>query len=375
MRSLPVVIALASLLYAPYSQAITIKTIPEQTSPSCKQERGKAVDMVFVLDTTGSMGGLLQGAKTKIWRIVNDTMQSNRCGAAVRVGLVGYRDKEDAYVTKQVALSEDLDAVYAELMDFKAQGGGDEPEHVRLALHEGVNHMKWQANSKKIVFLVGDAPPHDDYNDAPSVTQTSQKAWAKGITINTLLAGDSQQTAKVWRSIAQYGAGEYFEIPQDGGSRNINTPYDKRLHDLSGELDGIYLPYGNQVIRQRALAKSTKMQSAIAAAPIEAQAERSINKSINRSAYSQDDLIQAIENGKVTLSKIPSQDLPDNMQKMSAAEREAYVAKQIQKRRELRAEIATVSKQREQYLQQHNKETPTDSFDQAVSRALSKQLK
>ena len=124
------------------------------------------------------------------------------------------------------------------------------------------------------------------------------------------------------------------------------------------------------------MAKSASKLSSIAAAPKEAQAERSINKSLNKQAYSQDDLVQSIENGKVKLDSIDSKQLPDNMQAMSASERQRYVDAQIQKRQQLKQEIAQVSKQREDYLQNNRQEDNKqgDSFDTAVSRALSKQL-
>ena len=375
MRILPLALILAAVL--PLSaQAITIKTIPPKTQAACKNQAAEQIDLLFVLDTTGSMGGLIQGAKTKIWRIVNDVMQNQRCGTDVRVGLIGYRDKDDEYVTRKVNLNQDLDEVYAELMAFKAAGGGDEPEHVRLALHEGVNQMNWRANSKKVLFLVGDAPPKDSYIETPSVHHTAQKAKQKGIIINTLLAGDSKSTAKVWQSVAQYGGGEYFTIPQDGGSVAVTTPYDDQLSTLSGQLDQVYLPYGDRQVRRAAVAKSASKLSSIAAAPKEAQAERSINKSINKQAYSQDDLVQSIENGKVKLDSIDSKQLPDNMQAMSASERQRYVDAQIQKRQQLKQEIAQVSKQREDYLQNNRQQDSKqgDSFDTAVSRALSKQL-
>ena len=107
MRILPLALILAAVL--PISaQAITVKTIPPKPQAACKHRPPVQIDLMFVLDTTGSMGGLIQGAKTKIWRIVNDVMQEQRCGADVRVGLVGYRDKEDEYVTRKVNLNPEL---------------------------------------------------------------------------------------------------------------------------------------------------------------------------------------------------------------------------------------------------------------------------
>src|SRR4029450_982864 len=65
------------------------------------------LEMVFVLDTTGSMGGLLDGAKQRIWGIVNEVMQTES-HPAVRIGLVAYRDHGDAYVTQVVPLTNDI---------------------------------------------------------------------------------------------------------------------------------------------------------------------------------------------------------------------------------------------------------------------------
>lgn len=120
------------------------------------------LEMVFVLDTTSSMTGLIDGAKQRIWQIVNEVMQSP-AHPAVRIGLVAYRDLDDRYVTSVLPLTNDLDLVYSTLMDYRAEGGGDAPENVRRALAEGVSRAGWSESSQhvaQIIFLVGDAPPH-----------------------------------------------------------------------------------------------------------------------------------------------------------------------------------------------------------------------
>src|SRR5687767_1929043 len=124
------------------------------------------IEVVFVLDTTGSMGGLIQAAKEKIWSIAS-TMAAAQPAPLIRMGLVVYRDRGDDYVTRVVDLSGDLDSVYASLMDLQADGGGDGPESVNQALYEAVHSISWSPNSKsyRAIFLVGDAPPHMDYQD------------------------------------------------------------------------------------------------------------------------------------------------------------------------------------------------------------------
>jgi Mg-chelatase subunit ChlD len=125
------------------------------------------IEVVFVLDTTGSMGGLIQAAKEKIWSIAT-TMTSAQSAPEIRMGLVAYRDRGDDYVSRVVDLSSDLDTMYATLMDLQANGGGDGPESVNQALHDAVHRISWSQddNTYKVVFLIGDAPPHMDYLDA-----------------------------------------------------------------------------------------------------------------------------------------------------------------------------------------------------------------
>ena len=121
------------------------------------------VEVAFVLDTTGSMGPLIESAKRKIWSIATAIVDANP-GAEIRMGLVAYRDVGDDYVTKTFNLTTDIQDLYANLLEFKARGGGDWPESVNEALHVGVTKLNWTQGSEicRIIFLVGDAPPHMD---------------------------------------------------------------------------------------------------------------------------------------------------------------------------------------------------------------------
>src|SRR4051812_24108853 len=134
------------------------------------------VEVVFCLDTTGSMSGLIDGAKAKIWAICNQ-IAGGKPVPDLKVGLVAYRDKGDNYITQIHELSDDLDAIHGKLKTFQAAGGGDAPEHVNLALHDAVRKIKWSGDRKtlRIIFLVGDAPPHMDYTDDVKYPDTCKK--------------------------------------------------------------------------------------------------------------------------------------------------------------------------------------------------------
>src|SRR5262249_44950414 len=137
------------------SAAVLGFSLPATAETPSKEKKPK-VEVVFCLDTTGSMGGLIEGAKQKIWSICNQTA-SGRPTPELKVGLVAYRDKGDEYITKVIDLSDDLDAIHGHLKGFVAKGGGDEPESVNQALDDAVNKIKWSTDKEtlRIIFLVG----------------------------------------------------------------------------------------------------------------------------------------------------------------------------------------------------------------------------
>ena len=112
-------------------------------------------------------------------------------------------------------------------------------------------------------------------------------------------------------------------------------------------------------------------------APAAAQADRAINKAINAAAYDDSDLVQAIENGTVKLDTLKTDELPDELQKLSTDDRQKVIADRIEKRKKIREQILELSKKRDAFILEERKKqsakNPT-GFDQAVSEALKKQI-
>ena len=154
-----------------------------------------SVEVAFVLDTTGSMGGLIEGAKRKIWSIATAIVDANP-DADIRIGLIAYRDIGDDYVTKTFDLTPDIQDIYGNLLALNARGGGDWPESVSEALDVAVNKLQWRKgdDTRRIVFLVGDAPPHMDYAQDTKYPVTLAVAKQRDILINTVQAGVARDT-------------------------------------------------------------------------------------------------------------------------------------------------------------------------------------
>lgn len=312
------------------------------------------VEVVFVLDTTGSMGGLIQTAKDKIWSIAT-TMASAQPAPEVRMGLVAYRDRGDDYVTRVTNLSDDLDSVYATLMDYRADGGGDGPESVNAALSAALDDISWSQDpdTYRVVFLVGDAPPHMDYQDEERYPAILAQAQARGIVVNTIRCGNSSQTEQAWRQIAALAQGDYFSVDQAGSAIAIATPYDAELASLSAALDDTRVYFGTGEARQKAEAKAAATHKLHTDASEAARARRAaFNASASGKAnqFGDLDLVTAVKDGRVKLEDVAPEALPQPMQVMAPAEREAYVARQAEERERLHEQVQTLAEKRDAYL-------------------------
>src|SRR3954469_8147011 len=342
-----------------------------------------AVEVAFVLDTTGSMGGLIEGAKRKIWSIATAIVDANP-DADVRMGLVAYRDIGDEYVTKKFELTTDIQDLYANLLELKARSGGDWPESVNEALDVALNRLQWTQSGdvRPIVFLVGDAPPHMDYAQDTKYPVTLSVAKQKDIIINAVLAGDARDTERVWRDIAPNGYGRFIPIPQDSGQVVIiETPYDEDIIMLQREINGTVIPYGPRARQKRTEDKTRQLSQVAAAAPSQASEMASYinkrSKATSEAVTGDGDLVADVGSGRNSFSAIKEEDLPDNLRAMKPEQRMDEVNKQMKQRKELNEKLGALVAKRDKYVADARAKAPpkASSFDRVVEDTLKAQIK
>ena len=148
---MPVLIPFLLLAVAPVSSPADRPNVPARVvvTKATASAAAPRVEVAFVLDTTGSMGGLIDGAKRKIWSIAR-RIGEGRPRPDLRIALVGYRDVADEYVTLVHDFSRDMDEVNERLMAFQASGGGDGPEHVSAALGAAVDRLSWSRSGRPV---------------------------------------------------------------------------------------------------------------------------------------------------------------------------------------------------------------------------------
>lgn len=194
------------------------------------------LDLVFLVDATGSMGDEIAKLKSSM-RAMSQQISQLPGQPDICYGLVAYRDRGDAFVTRTHDFTDDLGAFQQMLARVQAGGGGDTPEALNEALHEVVHHLSWRSEAARMVVLVADAPPHLDYG-GPQYDIDMQAALAKGIKLFAVGASGLDPVGEyIYRQIAQYTAGRfvfltYNDASDPGSGPGTATPHDVRNYSV-----------------------------------------------------------------------------------------------------------------------------------------------
>ena len=226
-----------------------------------------------MLDTTGSMGPLIEGAKRKIWSIATAIVDANP-DAEIRMGLVAYRDIGDEYVTKTFDLTTDIQDLYANLLELQ---GARRRRLARERQRGAATSASPSCRGRKapeicrIMFLVGDAPPHMDYAQDTKYPEVLPHGAPSAASSSTRCRPAARATPSGCGARSpSCGNGRYIPIPQDGGQLVIiETPWDIEIIELQGRINGTVIPYGPRA--QRSSVEQKTRQVAAAPAPVAAE--------------------------------------------------------------------------------------------------------
>lgn len=357
---------------------------PQQPTTSLappEQDTAKRTEIVFCLDATGSMGGLIGTAKEKIWSIVSELAQDQSL-TSLKLGMVFYRDRGDSFITQFIPLTDDLDSVYTELLNVSAMGGGDSPESVNQALNESVTKMAWSENNRvyKTIFVVGDCPPHMDYQDDVKYTESCKLAAEKGITINTIKLGNGCPDAiPHFKSMAECTNGVYLQLDQDASDIVIATPYDKDINEISKKIDQSRLYYGSESERRDNNIKKDNSLRVYGSGTSTANGDRANykNSSAGQKAWmGYKEIINDYANKEIDIKDIPEDELPEELRNKTIEEKKAILDKLITEREVYKKELAELSKKRQEFINQERaKRGEESSFSKEVVDIMNEQAK
>jgi hypothetical protein len=331
------------------------------------------VQIAVLLDTSSSMSGLIEQAKTQLWKLVNEFITAKQDGKTpvVQVALYEYGKSslrsEEHWIRQIQPLTRDLDKVSEELFALTTNGGD---EYCGAVIQRATKDLAWDPNPKvyKAIFIAGNEP----FTQGPVDSKKSCKeAIAKGIIVNTIHCGsEAQGIAEHWNQGALLADGRYLVIDQNQAIVHIEAPQDAEIVKLNTELNKTYVSYGTMAPAAKARQVA---QDANAADKAEsgAQVQRTISKASANYCNSTWDLVDACKQKDFDITKVKEADLPEEMKKMNADERKAYITKKTTERDELQKKVLALNKERETYVAAKRKESAkTDTLDTAMTKAL-----
>lgn len=168
------------------------------------------LDLLFVMDTTGSMGEEIARLKSTI-EIINMNLASMAAKPRIRFGMILYRDQGDDYVTKVIPFTENLDEFRTELDRVEAGGGGDGPEDLQSALKDAMGAVKWNSDGIRLAFVITDAPAHLDYKQDYTYVNAAHDARKQAVKIFTVGTGGLDISGEyILRQVSQYTYARYI---------------------------------------------------------------------------------------------------------------------------------------------------------------------
>ncbi len=334
----------------------------------------RAVDLVIALDVSGSMTGLIESAKQRLWDVVNELGRAQP-QPRLRVAILSYGTPsygaQSGYVRIDQPFTTDLDSVNETLFAFTTSGGD---EYVARAVKTSVDQLKWstEPGALKIIFVAGNEAATQD----PEITveAATGAAVTAGIVVNTIYCGNpGDEIAPGWATVARATNGMYASIDQNAAAvANVATPMDEPLARLNAELNATYVAYGANGRLKRENQVAQDANAAAMSAP--AAASRAVTKAGALYDSADWDLVDAVAKGK-KLEEVPEAELPAEMRAMNEGERQQYVAEQAEKRADLKARIAELAKERRDYIAEQQKQQAGDDamgLDQAIKEGLRK---
>lgn len=339
-----------------------------------KTEKDQTIMLALLLDTSNSMDGLIDQAKSQLWKIVNE-LAAARCDDGskpkIKIALYEYGNdglpSSEGYIRQVSALTNDLDLISEKLFSLRTNGGSEFCGHV---IRTSLNQLDWSNSSAdlKMIFIAGNEP---FTQGSVSYREACALAKEKGVVVNTIYCGDFNEGMNSnWKDGSDIAGGTFMSIQQNSKTVYVPTPYDDRLSQLNDQLNKTYVYYGSTGVskKQMQLAQDKNAESYGAAN----KAERTVSKSSHAYSNSTWDLVDAEKNDAKVIEKAKDEELPQEMKGMTVDQRKAYVKGKATERAKIQSEIQTVNKQRQEYIA---KNTPKEEKDKMLDAAMINSVK
>ena len=338
---------------------------------------GPTVQIGILLDTSGSMSGLINQAKDQLWKIVNEVAKANKHNkeVTIQVGLFEYGKQSiaryEGYLQMLSPLTSDLDKVSEELFKLRTNGG---EEYAGKVILESVNRFAWSTHKDDMKLLIIAGNESFAQGSVP-YRKAIQKAKNNGIIVNTIFCGNERQGRTLgWEEGAKLGEGKYFNINHNDRRVYIATPYDDEIIILGKKLNSTYVNYGAKSKRLAKKANIARQDSNSMASSKSSYIERNLVKSKKQYTQSSSDMVSAYMEDEKSIANISKDKLPEEFKGKSTKEITQSIKEKKEKRIALQKQIKVLEVKRDKHIALHAKDAK-DNLGSAIIKSIRKQAK
>ncbi|WNG27163.1 VWA domain-containing protein [Cystobacter fuscus] len=337
------------------------------------------IQIALLLDTSGSMDGLLDQARSQLWNIVNRFSHAKRDGVApqLQIALYAYGNADpgaNSHEIRQVLpFTTDLDLLSEHLFSLRTSGGD---EHCGEVIRDASAQLAWSKDpdTMRLIFIAGNEPFTQgpvDFDDAV------RGARERGITVNTIHCGDYEEgVAGKWKDAAVLADGSYMNIDQNQRVVELAAPQDAEIAQLGAELNKTYVAYG--AAGRKSQLRQEAQDSNSLGVSIASMVSRSVAKSSRNYSNESWDLVDAVKKNQVDVASVPAEELPEPMRGLDAAGRKAWLEAREQERTRLQQRIQTLNAERQRFLTQAREQQAApgaDTLEGAIGQVVEREAK
>lgn len=330
------------------------------------------IQVALLLDTSNSMDGLIEQAKSRLWNIVNTltTLKYDGKTPDIEISLYEYGNDglslQSNYIRQVTPLTTDLDLISEKLFALRTNGGS---EYCGAVIADATQKLQWGTarNTMKLLYISG----NEGFNQGGiNYKEAISDALKNNIYVNTIFCGNQQQgVSLLWKDGADAGKGKYFNIDSNQTIQYIATPYDDQISKCNDKINTTYIGYGKDGVTKKA---SQVQQDANAESLSYAnKTERAVSKS--KGAYKNDswDLVDKAKQDKDIVGKLKKEELPKELQNKSRDEIKIFIDQKTKERETIQKEISVLAKKRQEFIDAEAKKSKTqDDLGDAISTSI-----
>lgn len=335
------------------------------------------IQVALLLDTSGSMSGLIEQAKSQLWQILNTLANTEKENEETKLEIALYQYGSPTYgkrsnqIRQLSGFTTDMDLISKKLFALSTAGG---EEYCGEVITTSINELEWGKDDSnfKMIYIAGNEP----FTQGPiNYAQACQLAKRQDITVNTIFCGSYQEGIQtMWKQGAQLADGEYMNIDHNQTTVYIETPYDKRINELNQKLNETYIPYGTEgKMKKENQTKQDFNANSYSSANAASRASFKSSKKYKADSW---DLVDAYEKDKEVIKNVQVETLSDSLQTLSVEELEVKIKIVRGQRASIQNEIQELNSKRLIHIENNSKESAEgNNLKKSIENAVQNQGK